>query len=80
MNAKGDLGNVRFLLHDLAAYAGRHVLEVVLLINNYDAASPPPEIDEFLSWGLRVEAVPAVRRAGGVVLGGAAADGETTAD
>lgn len=64
VNAKGDLDNVRFILSDLAKYQGEHTCEVVLLINNYDEAAPPSEINEFAELGIHVVAQPNIRCAG----------------
>ena len=72
VNAQGDLGNVRLLLDDLACYSGRHRFEVILVVNNYDPAMPPADIDELRALGCRVIAVPVVARRAGDAIGLAA--------
>lgn len=67
VNAQGDLDNVLTVLSDLCWYSGRHELELILVVNNYDAGSPPPEVAQWESWGVRVEAIPSVRRPGEAV-------------
>jgi len=62
VNAQGDLENARFIVNDLAHYQGNHALEVVLMINNYEANDPPREIDELAELGVAVVADPAIRR------------------
>ena len=67
VNAQGDLGNVLRLLADLASYRGSRAIEVILVVNNFPEASPPPEIETFRSLGVQVVAIPSVRRAGEAV-------------
>jgi Glycosyltransferase like family 2 len=65
VNAQGDLGNVVTLLGDIARYAGPHVFEVVLVVNNYAESAPPPAIPALDAFdGVRVVAVPSVREPG----------------
>ena len=67
VNAQGDLENVHNLLDDLARYRGKHAVEVLLVVNNYPAAAPPAAIEAFRSLGVRVVAIPDVRRPGEAV-------------
>jgi hypothetical protein len=62
VNAQGDLKNVLQPLTDIANYSGPYTVEAVLVINNYPAESPPPELETFSALGARVVAVPNVRR------------------
>lgn len=64
VNAQGDLGNVVSLLSDVAAYRGPHTVTIILVVNNYSERHAPPEIEEFRGWGIRVLAIPDVRRPG----------------
>lgn len=64
VNAQGDLQNVLRLASDVARYRGPATLELILVINNYPAESPPREIESFRELGIRVIAVPDVRRPG----------------
>jgi hypothetical protein len=63
VNAQGDLEKVPALLGDISRYDGPASVEVVLVVNNYPAAEPPAEIERFERLGVRVVAVPSVRRA-----------------
>lgn len=63
VNAQEDLESVLGILGDVARYEGPVTLEVVLVINNYPAESPPPEIAAYERTGVRVVAVPSVWRA-----------------
>jgi len=67
VNAQEDLENVLGVLGDVARYEGTATLEVILVINNYPAKSPPPEIAAYERTGVRVVAVPTVWRAGEAV-------------
>ena len=67
VNAQGDLGNVLLLLDDLASYRGSRAVEVILVVNNFPASSPPPEIGTLRGLGVEVIAVPSVRRPGEAV-------------
>jgi hypothetical protein len=65
VNAQGDLGNVLTLLGDVGRYAGPHEFEVVLVVNNYAADGPPPELQALRALHrVRVLAVPSVREPG----------------
>lgn len=66
VNAQGDLENVLRLLADIARYQGRSAFEVVLVINNYAADAPPPEIERYQRFA-RVVARPNIRRPGEAV-------------
>ncbi len=84
VSARGDLETVLPVLEQLSRYAGPHALELMLVVNNYDPATPPAAIDRFTNMGLRVIATPSARRPGEVVilsaraLGIQAARAETT--
>ncbi len=58
VNAQGDLPTVLPLLDSLGQYTGPHSVEIILVINNYDAAAPPVEIEDFRALGVRVVATP----------------------
>jgi hypothetical protein len=65
VNAKGDLGTVLQVLTDIAAYRGRHTFEVVLVVNNYPAETPPAEgLAELEGMGITVVAIPSVKQPG----------------
>ncbi len=68
VNARADLETVLLPLEDLARYNGSQSFEVILVINNYEAESPPAEIEKFRDLGIQVVAVPDVRRQGEVVI------------
>lgn len=84
VNARVDLDTVIPILEQLSHYAGPHAVELMLVINNYDPATPPAALDTFSAMGLRVVATPSARRPGEVVilsaraLGIQAARAETT--
>lgn len=67
VNAQGDLENVLRVVGDLARYDGHHTAELILVVNNYDPADPPAEIQRFEQLGARVVAIPSVRRPGEAV-------------
>lgn len=67
VNAQGDLVNVRSLLSDVARYDGSRTVEVVLVVNNFPADVPPPEVEELRGIGATVLAIPSVRRPGEAV-------------
>jgi hypothetical protein len=67
VNAQEDLENVLGILGDVARHEGTATLEVILVINNYAAQHPPPEIAAYGRTGVRVVAVPSVWRAGEAV-------------
>jgi Glycosyltransferase like family 2 len=64
VNAQGDLENVLVLLDDLGRYAGRHIFEVVLVVNNFPPGEPPAGIAALEAGGARVVALPSVREPG----------------
>jgi Glycosyltransferase like family 2 len=65
VNAQGDLENVLTLLGDIGRYAGPHVFEIVLVVNNYPEDRPPLAIPALEARdGVRVVAVPSVREPG----------------
>jgi hypothetical protein len=67
VNAQTDLESVLRLVHEVAAYRGKRSFEIVLVINNYPAGEPPPEIETYAGAGMRVVAVPNVWREGEAV-------------
>lgn len=67
VNAQGDLRNVLRLLTDLATYRGSRAVEIILVVNNFPEASPPPDIETLRNLGVQVIAIPSVRRAGEAV-------------
>jgi hypothetical protein len=60
VNALFDLQKVQNTLLDISNYKGPHLIEVILVINNYTVDSPPPIIEEFKSNGIKVQAVPQI--------------------
>jgi len=68
VNAKVDLQAAGVMLRDISQYSGRHTCEVILVINNYSAANPPPEIDALRNLGVQVVSVPSARRPGEFVV------------
>jgi hypothetical protein len=64
VNAQGDLANVEQIVADLSAYEGRRRVEIILVVNNYPADEPPAGTERFTELGIRVVAVPSVRRHG----------------
>lgn len=84
VSARADLETVIPVLEQLSHYNGPHALELILVINNYDPATPPAAIDAFRDLGIQVIATPSARRPGEVVilsaraLGIRAARAETT--
>ncbi len=68
VNAQGDLEAVLTPLEDIACYRGRCSVEVILVVNNYPAQTPPPEIDQFQEMGVNVVAVPDARQPGESVV------------
>jgi hypothetical protein len=67
VNAQADLEIVLGVLGQLAGYRGARSFEVVLVINNYPAEEPPPEIETYADAAIRVVAVPNVWREGEAV-------------
>lgn len=64
VNAKADIHNMLLLLGDIARYNGPYSIEVILVINNFSPDEPPPYISDLEQQGLRVLAIPNVRRPG----------------
>lgn len=64
VNAQGDLTNILQLLNDVTGYRGDHLIEIILVINNYPPEKPPDEINSFSQLGLEVVSIPNVRRGG----------------
>jgi hypothetical protein len=67
VNAQADLESVLGVVRQVAGYRGEHSFEIVLVINNYPAGEPPPEIETYAGAGIRVVAVPNVWREGEAV-------------
>jgi len=67
VNAQADLENALGVVGEVVSYNGRRTFEVILVINNYPAERPPPEIAAYEQAGVRVVAVPSVWRAGEAV-------------
>ena len=80
VNAKGDLRAVLKPLSDIIHYTGQNTVEIILVINNFPADNPPPEIEEFRNQGVRVVAAPSARRPGEVVILSARALGVRAAE
>ena len=67
VNAQADVENALDVVGEIVSYNGRRTFEVILVINNYPAERPPPEIAAYEQAGVRVVAVPSVWRAGEAV-------------
>ena len=67
VNAQADLRGVLGVVRQAVSYRGARSFEVVLVINNYEPAEPPPEIEAYAEAGMRVVAVPSVWREGEAV-------------
>ena len=67
VNAEADLTTVRAALEDLSRYQGQRLVEVILVVNNYDPGAPPG-LGHFREEGIRVISVPTVRRPSEVVI------------
>jgi hypothetical protein len=67
VNAQADIEGVLGVVREAASYRGARSFEVVLVINNYEPAEPPPEIEAYAEAGMRVVAVPSVWREGEAV-------------
>jgi hypothetical protein len=63
VNAQSDLERVWVVINDLLAYHGRHTFEIIVMVNNYPADSPP-SLTAFEQAGIRVVSQPDVRRPG----------------
>lgn len=64
VNAQGDLRKVNKLLTDLSQYSGRHSVEIVLVLNNYEPDQPPIAAEEYRAMGIQVICIPNVRQPG----------------
>jgi len=64
VNAQGDLENVLQLVADIVRYQGQHLLEVILVINNYPPNAPPVETKTYSQLGLKILSLPSVRQPG----------------
>lgn len=67
VNAQGDLDNVLRVAEDLARYQGTRRFEVILVINNFPPESPPDRIGSYQQAGMKVVAIPNVRKSGEAV-------------
>lgn len=67
VNAQGDLDNILKLLADLGRYRGLHRFDLMLVVNNFDPATPPAHADRLRSLGATVIALPDVRVPGEAV-------------
>jgi len=65
VNAKKDLAAVLQIISDIAAYRGKHRLEIILVINNYPDDSPPNEIKAYRILGLRILGIPKIEHSDG---------------
>jgi len=68
VNAQNDLQNVLRVIRDISTYHGRHSVEIILIINNYSPDSPPDEIEQYQTLGLRVLAFPKIEERGEIYL------------
>ena len=66
VNAQGDLDNVFHVISDVARYHGRHHVEIVIVVNNYEP-DQTPDVQRHVDLGLKVLTIPNVRREGEVV-------------
>jgi cellulose synthase/poly-beta-1,6-N-acetylglucosamine synthase-like glycosyltransferase len=58
VNARGDLSNAWTLLDDLSRYQGQLTVELLFVVNNFDAERPPALVTELRDAGARVIAIP----------------------
>lgn len=64
VNAMADLDNVLRLLEDLSLYNGPYGIEVILVVNNFPPDEPPAYIPQIEEQGVRVVAIPSVKKPG----------------
>lgn len=67
VNAQGDLENVLHVIDDIARNPGRHRLEMLLVVNNYDEGETPEAVARYQELGFHVLAIPDTRRHGEAV-------------
>jgi hypothetical protein len=67
VNAQGDLENVLHLIEDLTRYDGLYTIEIIAVVNNYIGETPPAAVGSYRALGVRVVAIPDVRRPGEAV-------------
>jgi hypothetical protein len=68
VNAQKDILRILTLLSDLTGYHGSQSIEIILVINNYPADTPPEEINEYRQLGVRAIEIPKVEHIGGVAI------------
>lgn len=68
VNAAADLARVLNLAADIAHYDGRHSLELILVINNYDPGHPPVQVEQYQAMGFVVVAIPTVIHEGAIAV------------
>lgn len=64
LNAQGDLDHVIALLCDLGRYDGQNRVEIIVVLNNYPDEEEPGHKSDLEGLGVRVIAIPNVRRRG----------------
>ncbi len=60
--------NVVNVLEQVAAYSGKHTIEIVLVINNFDADLPPVGINHFKHFPISLVLAPSARKPGEVII------------
>jgi hypothetical protein len=68
VNAATDLLNVLNLASDVARYSGENLIELILVVNNYEPENPPAEVDQFRAMGFSVIAIPTVKHEGAIAV------------
>jgi hypothetical protein len=68
VNAQKDILRILTLLSDFSGYRGNQSIEIILVVNNYPADTPPEEVNEYRQLGVRVLEIPKVEHAGGVAI------------
>lgn len=69
VNAAADLLRVLNLATDIAQYQGKHRIELILVINNYDPEHPPVQVEQYQAMGFVVVAIPKVIYEGEIEVG-----------
>ncbi len=68
VNAATDLVTVLNLASDIAKYTGDNLIELILVVNNYDSENPPVEVAQYQAMGFVVIAIPAVKHEGEIAV------------
>ena len=68
VNAQKDILRILVLLSDLTSYRGNRSMEIILVINNYAANTPPEEIHKYRQLGFKILEIPKVEHMGGIAI------------